>query len=406
LQRESLESSGIVVRFDEQAAHKAVALIVGPADTPYEGGLYLFEITFPDNYPANPPKVLIRTTDGRVRFNPNLYVDGKVCLSILGTWQGEQWSPALTLMAVLLSVQSLMNSKPLQNEPGYESYVGPDGELYSQMLRYENVAVTPMQLATPLPELFAPMREAMVAAFHLNFEAYMKVLMEFDRFEGQSNTCRIYLFATQYSPSKVRNALMSLRSSLLQEAGLPETRVAIIVAPRALAPQTCIRLSASSSVQHQMPPMIATAPPLGACSGQPVVQSPVHVLSCSGYSKPLMPLSSASPSPITHRMPATPPGSVSSNVAQMHVRTVTGSGLPAGPLQQHSGHQHPARPKVVLQGMPAMTHAAVNFGVPVQVVTGAIPGALSVAARGTSAMPSGVSVHRVPYIMPNSGAGP
>ena len=81
-----------------------------PTDTPYTGGVYEFDILFPvkaPGYPSVPPKVKFRTTGaGSVRFNPNLYNDGKVCLSLLGTWDGapgEQWSPdASTIIQVRL----------------------------------------------------------------------------------------------------------------------------------------------------------------------------------------------------------------------------------------------------------------------------------------------------------------
>lgn len=62
---------------------------------------------------------------GKVRFNPNLYNCGKVCLSLLGTWSGskdEQWSYASSMLQVLVSIQSLiLIPKPYFNEPGYES---------------------------------------------------------------------------------------------------------------------------------------------------------------------------------------------------------------------------------------------------------------------------------------------
>ncbi|KAA6353829.1 MAG: hypothetical protein EZS28_050644, partial [Streblomastix strix] len=54
------------------------ALVVGPQSTPYEGGLFEFDILFPQQYPTTPPKVEIVTTGGgAVRFNPNLYDNGK-----------------------------------------------------------------------------------------------------------------------------------------------------------------------------------------------------------------------------------------------------------------------------------------------------------------------------------------
>jgi len=97
------------------------ALIIGPEGTPYEGGFFHFEMRFPHDYPWRPPKVNLETTDGgTVRFNPNLYANGKVCLSILGTWSGPSWTEIQTILSTLLSIQSLMNEKPYHNEPGHE----------------------------------------------------------------------------------------------------------------------------------------------------------------------------------------------------------------------------------------------------------------------------------------------
>jgi ubiquitin-protein ligase len=54
-------------------------LITGPADTPYANGCFEFDVYFPQDYPSSPPLVNLETTGGHsVRFNPNLYNDGKV----------------------------------------------------------------------------------------------------------------------------------------------------------------------------------------------------------------------------------------------------------------------------------------------------------------------------------------
>ncbi|KAI9592779.1 ubiquitin-conjugating enzyme/RWD-like protein [Syncephalis fuscata] len=78
--------------------------------------MFEFLMEFPRQYPSVPPVVRIITTDGgQTRFNPNLYADGKVCLSILGTWTGsagEQWSSAHGVSSVLLSIQSIMSETP------------------------------------------------------------------------------------------------------------------------------------------------------------------------------------------------------------------------------------------------------------------------------------------------------
>merc|ERR1711872_415104 len=121
---------GVFVRSDDEKSTLLKAIITGPEDTPYTGGVYEFDIYFPSKYPTVPPKVHFRTTGaGTVRFNPNLYQDGKVCLSLLGTWegaQGEQWNQdTSTILQVLISIQSLiLCPEPYYNEPGFERHYG------------------------------------------------------------------------------------------------------------------------------------------------------------------------------------------------------------------------------------------------------------------------------------------
>ena len=122
---------------------KIHAVMIGPEDTPYEGGFFYFYLRFPPEYPIRPPRVrLITTGNGTVRFNPNLYANGKVCLSILGTWSGPPWQPSQTLLSVLLSIQSLMNEKPYHNEPGFEKERSAgDAERYNNCIKHETLRV-------------------------------------------------------------------------------------------------------------------------------------------------------------------------------------------------------------------------------------------------------------------------
>ena len=125
-------SSSAFVRVDERSAVLWSVVITGPEDTPYDGGVFAFDFFFPSQYPHAPPKVQFRTTGGgRARFNPNLYKDGKVCLSLLGTWsgaKGETWDPAVsTTLQVIVSVQSLiLCPRPYFNEPGFEKSAGTE----------------------------------------------------------------------------------------------------------------------------------------------------------------------------------------------------------------------------------------------------------------------------------------
>ncbi len=126
------------------------ALICGASSTPYAHGCYEFDIFCDNNYPREPPKMnLITTGNGGVRFNPNLYACGKVCLSLLGTWRGsatENWDPKLsTILQVVLSTQAIIMSEEVYfNEPGFENEAGtPEGEKknegYQNIVRYCNI---------------------------------------------------------------------------------------------------------------------------------------------------------------------------------------------------------------------------------------------------------------------------
>lgn len=77
-----------------------------------------------------------------MRFNPNLYQNGKVCLSILGTWSGPGWTATQSLLSVLVSIQSLMSEKPYHNEPGYRKPQNPgDVERYNEVIIHETLRV-------------------------------------------------------------------------------------------------------------------------------------------------------------------------------------------------------------------------------------------------------------------------
>ena len=84
------------------------ATIMGPKESPYEGGVFFLNITFPSDYPFKPPKIQFTTKIYHCNINGN----GSICLDILK----DQWSPALTLSKVLLSISSLLTD-PNPNDP-------------------------------------------------------------------------------------------------------------------------------------------------------------------------------------------------------------------------------------------------------------------------------------------------
>lgn len=108
-------------------------IISGPKNTPYEYGLFIFNMTIPTEFPAKPPICILDNTGG-IRFNPNLYDSGYVCSSILNTWRGlasESWTPELsTIFQIFMSIQSqILVEQPYFNEPGYEKTMNtPNGQ--------------------------------------------------------------------------------------------------------------------------------------------------------------------------------------------------------------------------------------------------------------------------------------
>ena len=123
-EQESLPSyPAIWLRFDEETPQFLRALITAPSGTPYSHGLFCFDIFVPDQYPNVPPKVKLLTTGkGTCTFSPNLYANGTVCLSLLGTWSGPKWNPLhSSLLQVLVSIQGLILGveHPYFLEPGH-----------------------------------------------------------------------------------------------------------------------------------------------------------------------------------------------------------------------------------------------------------------------------------------------
>lgn len=124
----SLPAHAVYVRTYESRLDLMRCLIVGPADTPYEHVPLIFDLQFGPKFPTEPPAAHFHSwTGGLGRINPNLYEEGKICLSLLNTWpgqsEGESWSEKASILQVLISLMGLVLVKqPFYNEAGFDAY--------------------------------------------------------------------------------------------------------------------------------------------------------------------------------------------------------------------------------------------------------------------------------------------
>ncbi|KAH0542786.1 hypothetical protein FGG08_002834 [Glutinoglossum americanum] len=140
--------NGIFVRTWESRIDLLRVLIIGPRNTPYELAPFVLDFQFGSTFPASPPLTHFHSwTNGIGRINPNLYEDGKVCLSLLGTWPGqsknEAWSSTQSsMLQVLVSLMGLVLVKePFYNEAGFDILLGAEETIINSALYTEKAFV-------------------------------------------------------------------------------------------------------------------------------------------------------------------------------------------------------------------------------------------------------------------------
>jgi ubiquitin-protein ligase len=178
---------------DETNIMKGHFMLMGVENSPYYGGFYFFEHTFPDNYPFSPPIWKFLTNDGRTRFNPNLYqtiANGKVCLSILNTWGESSWSQVQRLSSVVETIRThLFHDKPLINEPGY-SEKDPMNDIYNRMITYQNLNFNIYSNIVNTPTYAKPFLQIMKDNFCTNKEYFQKYIDDNKHYHLKSESIR------------------------------------------------------------------------------------------------------------------------------------------------------------------------------------------------------------------------
>ncbi|KAH6928571.1 hypothetical protein HPB50_017001 [Hyalomma asiaticum] len=202
---------GIYIAPDENDITHVKALLVGPPDTPYEGGFLLFHIAFPPEYPIKPPKVLLLTRDsGQTRLHPLFLENGVVSLSILNTCYGSEWSSVQSLCSLLLSIQSLLTDDPYyEQEKFHRNYQGKEmyresANKYKAYVRHEIVRVAVCDAVESCLQELSPYPAALR-------ETVLKVFLElYNRYE-ESVKKELHLNATaMLDPTRLLHGTHSL----------------------------------------------------------------------------------------------------------------------------------------------------------------------------------------------------
>ncbi|KAA0203163.1 hypothetical protein HAZT_HAZT004375 [Hyalella azteca] len=210
---------GIWVRGYQDRMDLYSVMIRGPAKTPYQDGLFFFDFQLSADYPHAPPlcNYVPYCSD---RLNPNLYEDGKVCISLLGTWSGkgtEVWTHRSNLLQVIVSIQGLiLVSEPYFNEAGYERQKGSqqgheNSRMYNEMVLLKLIQATARMLQNP-PSVF---KEEILEHFNANAGNLIS------RLERWLNVSEGHNAAHPLSPT-TPNTYRSIVTDKEQQAVLPE----------------------------------------------------------------------------------------------------------------------------------------------------------------------------------------
>ncbi|KAF2737399.1 hypothetical protein EJ04DRAFT_117682 [Polyplosphaeria fusca] len=175
---------GILVRTWESRLDLLRVMMIGPSGTPYEYAPFMIDFHLDSQYPTQAPQVFFHSwTDGNGPVNPNLYEDGKICLSLLGTWhtdeRNESWSPAKsTLLQVLVSIQALvLVREPYYNEAGYDVHrQTPETKLSSALYTERSYFRARGFIVYALEHSIQPFRNELVHMYYDDSETAPKLL--------------------------------------------------------------------------------------------------------------------------------------------------------------------------------------------------------------------------------------
>ena len=207
-----LADQGIFWVLDEVDMMHGWAVVCGGEDTPYYGAPFCFDVRLPDNYPFEPPAFKYLTNDSFTRFNPNLYRDGKVCLSLLNTWHGEKWAAVQTVGAILQIIQAdVLCANPLTREPTY-----PPGELevdhavYNRMIFHATLETAILGQLVPGLSWMEPAHDAVIGFVKKAQPALIAKARALAIYDGKKEQNTFFNMAIKYKFGELADRIAAL----------------------------------------------------------------------------------------------------------------------------------------------------------------------------------------------------
>ena len=213
---------------------KAYSVICGRENSPYQHGFYAFDFDFSGDYPFIQPSVSYNSIGTSIpqlinfkgsgnskipRIHPNLYKNGYVCLSILGTWRGEGWSQCFNIQSISLELQSLLDENPITNEPSFEHETGTLSKQYIIMVTHANIRASVIGMLRATPDKYTPVRHHMIQYFFKHFESYIETCDKYKdhQYNKTIQKFKLYNWTEYIDFDKLKKELIKLKKELEPE---------------------------------------------------------------------------------------------------------------------------------------------------------------------------------------------
>lgn len=142
--------------------HKEDTTVTPKLQSPYTGGFFVFELSFPSDYPMSPPGITFNPKQTMCRLHPNYYTTGKVCLSIINTWGSPDWSPSMSLLSLLMTLEERFFERALGCEPGHGMCSLTQHQTFNDVVEYSKYKVAILDVLANRYAIYTPFKDTIM----------------------------------------------------------------------------------------------------------------------------------------------------------------------------------------------------------------------------------------------------